>query len=141
MQQHQLTPFILTLPDLSLKDGEQAVNRLLKQRPKTTAIICANDMQAIGVVRRLQQLGYHVPTDFSVVGFDDIDLAQVTSPAMTTVKVDRLALGQIATRTLLARIQNPARPIVTTTIGVKLVERDSVAPPRSVRLNTDFESR
>ena len=141
MQQHQLTPFILTLPDLSLRDGERAATQILKQRPETTAIICANDMQAIGVVRQLQQLGHQVPSDFSVVGFDDVDLAQVTSPAMTTVQVDRSALGQIATRTLLSRIQDPDRPIVTTTIGVKLVERASVAPPRSVRLSADLETR
>jgi DNA-binding LacI/PurR family transcriptional regulator len=88
-------------------------------------------MQAIGVVRQLQQLRYRVPEDFSIIGFDDVELTQIMSPAITTIQVDRTGLGQIAAQILLARLKEPDRPVVTTRVGVRWVERASVAPPRT----------
>jgi len=79
-------------------------------------------------------LGYSVPDDFSLVGFDDIQLAQFTSPPLTTVRVDRQALGQVAAQLLMGRINAPDRQPVMTIVGVELVERASVCAPRTHRI-------
>jgi LacI family transcriptional regulator len=131
LQRHHLHPTIITTADLEPPDGEGAVLELLRRAPETTAIVCSNDSQAIGALRKLQELGYNVPGDFSLVGFDDINLVQFTSPPLTTVRVDRRALGQIATQLLLGRINTPDRPPVKTVVGVELIERASVCDPRT----------
>jgi LacI family transcriptional regulator len=131
LQQRRLTPYIVNCQGLEVEAGALGIAEIIRQRPETTAVLCANDMQAIGAIRHLQQLRYRVPEDFSVVGFDDVELTQITSPAITTIQVDRLGLGQIATQTLLARLKEPNRPAVTTRVGVRWMERASVAPPRT----------
>jgi DNA-binding LacI/PurR family transcriptional regulator len=131
LRQHDLTPTVVTTPDLTVSDGERAVVELLRQAPETTAFVCSNDSQAIGALRKLQELGYKVPDDFSLVGFDDIHLAQFTSPPVTTVRVDRRALGQLAAQLLLGRIHAPHRPPIKTIVGVELIERASVCGPRT----------
>jgi DNA-binding LacI/PurR family transcriptional regulator len=131
LQQHDLVPAVVTARELDISDGEWAVVELLRQAPETTAIVCSNDSQAIGALRKLQELGYKVPDDFSLVGFDDIQLAQVTSPSITTVRVDRQALGQLGAQLLLGRISAPDRPAIKTIVGVKLIERASACAPRT----------
>jgi len=131
MQRHGLAPNVVPSAGLDIADGEQAVVELLRQAPETTAIVCSNDSQAIGASRKLQALGYRVPDDFSLVGFDDINLARLTSPPLTTVRVDRRALGQIAMQLLLGRISAPERLATRAIVGVALVERASVCHPRT----------
>jgi LacI family transcriptional regulator len=130
MQRHDLTPTVVVSTGLGIGEGEWAAVELLRQAPETTAIVCSNDSQAIGVARKLRELGYIVPDDFSIVGFDDIRMAQLTSPPLTTVRVDRRALGQVAIQLLLGRIGTPERLATKAVIGVKLIERASVCPPR-----------
>ncbi len=134
LRQHNLKPTIVTPEDLSHEDGQWGVREILRQSPETTGIVCSNDEQAVGALRKLRELGYQVPDDFSLVGFDDINLVQFTTPPITTILVDRLAIGQIAMQLLLERIKNPNRPIIKVTIGVKLVERASVCSPRSHKI-------
>lgn len=134
MRRYNLTPVVAESAGLELADGEQAAVELLRQAPETTAIVCSNDLQAMGALRKFQVLGYRVPEDFSIVGFDDINLAQLTSPPLTTVRVGRRALGQVATQLLLGRISAPDRPATRAIVGVTLVERASVCPPRAHRI-------
>jgi len=131
LQERGLAPALVLSADLDVADGEQAVAQLLRQAPQTTAIVCSNDSQAIGALRKLRDLGYGVPDDFSIVGFDDIDMAKLTSPPLTTIRVGRSALGQIAVQLLLGRIRVPDRPATKTVVGVSLVERATVCPPRA----------
>lgn len=131
VRKHALTPTVVPAANLDLADGAQAVAELLQRAPETTGIVCSNDLQAIGVMRKLQELGYRVPDDFSLVGFDDIELAQVTSPPLTTIHADRLALGQVAMQLLLGRIDAPGRLPIKAIVDVRLVERASVCPPRT----------
>jgi DNA-binding LacI/PurR family transcriptional regulator len=130
IQRHDLTPTVVVSAGLDIGDGERTVVELLRQAPETTAIVCSNDSQAIGVSRKLGELGYRVPDDFSLVGFDDIHMARLTSPPLTTIRVDRRALGQVAIQLLLGRISAPERLATKAVIGVKLIERASVGPPR-----------
>lgn len=131
LQQHGLVPTVVPSTGLELADGEQAVVELLRQAPETTGIFCSNDSQAIGALRKLQELGYEIPADFSLIGFDDINLVQLTSPPLTTIRVGRKALGQIAVQLLLGRIGAPDRPATKAIVDVTLVERGSVRPPRT----------
>ena len=130
LQRYDLEPSVVVTEDLEPTDGEWAATELLRQAPQTTAIVCSNDSQAIGALKKLQERGHKVPDDFSLVGFDDINLVQFTSPPLTTVRVDRQALGQLAMQLLLGRINAPDRPAIKTIVGVRLIERGSVCAPR-----------
>ncbi len=134
IRRHNLEPTIVTPPNLSYEDGQWAVLEILRQAPKTTAMICSNDEQAVGVLRQLRKLGYIVPDDFSLVGFDDINMVQFTTPPITTIRVDRITLGQVAVQLLLDRIKFPNRPMIKVTTGVNLIERASVGPPRTYKV-------
>jgi LacI family transcriptional regulator len=134
LQQHDLKPMVVTPPNLGPGDGQWGVMEILRQVPETTAIICSNDEQAVGALRTLRELGYTIPDDFSLVGFDNINMVQFTTPPITTIWVDRLAIGQVAVQLLLDRIKFPDRPVVKVTIGVDLIERASVCAPRTHKL-------
>jgi LacI family transcriptional regulator len=131
MRQSGLKPVIVSASGLDPQDGEAAVSEILREQPATTAIICSNDSQAVGALRRLNELGHAVPEDFSVVGFDDIAMAELTLPRLTTIRVDRIAMGRSAVELLLNHIRTPERAPIKSVVGVTLVERDSVCPPRS----------
>jgi LacI family transcriptional regulator len=135
LRRHDLSATIVTPPSLSPADGQWGVMEILRQAPETTAIICSNDEQAVGALRKLRELGYVVPDDFSLVGFDDINMVQFTTPPITTVHVDRVTMGQVAVQLLLDRVKSPERPVVKITIGVELVERGSVSPPRTHKIS------
>ena len=130
----KLTPIVKTAPNLSPEDGQWGIVEILRTAPETTAIICSNDEQAVGALKKLTELGYCVPNDFSLVGFDDINMVQFTSPSITTVCVDRVTMGQAAVQMLLDRIKFPNRPVMKMIIGVKLIERASVCTPRSHKI-------
>lgn len=131
MREHNLKPYIITMPELGTAEGGMAVSQVLDEAPQTTAFLFSNDSQAVGGLKKLQAFGFRVPEDFSLVGFDNITLTQFSTPPITTIHVDRIALGQLATHLLLGRIIHPDRPAVHTTLGVYLVDRASVAPPRT----------
>jgi DNA-binding LacI/PurR family transcriptional regulator len=126
-----LKPAIVRRNGLDPQDGESAVDDLLRDQPQTTAIVCSNDSQAIGLLRRLKELGYVVPNDFSLIGFDDIQMAELTLPRLTTIRVDRLGLGRVAVEMLLNRVRMPECAPIKSIVGVSLVERDSVSQPHT----------
>ncbi|MBS1209748.1 MAG: hypothetical protein H6R19_2146 [Proteobacteria bacterium] len=90
-----------------------------------TAIFCVSDYTAFGVIQGIQRAGKRVPEDFSVVSFDDLPLAQLCSPALTSVGVDRAALGRLAVQRLVDRWQTPADPALRIEVGARLSERNS----------------
>jgi len=123
--------------------GERAVAALLAADPRITGIVCYNDLTAIGVIRGLRALGRHVPTEVSVVGFDDIALASWVDPPLTTVAQQIAMMGRWAVERLVESIgagaerHRPVRPVETRVepvlLGVELRVRGSTAPPaRSV---------
>lgn len=94
-----------------------------------SAVVCANDMVALGVVRHLTALGRSVPEDVSVVGFDDVAWASLMQPALTTVRQPLAALGAAAVRLLLERLEEPTRTTRGVVMPVELVVRASTARP------------
>ncbi|MFZ1771189.1 MAG: LacI family DNA-binding transcriptional regulator [Caldilinea sp.] len=127
MHQHGLTPQIIETPDLGIPDGEAAAEMLIEVHSDATAVVCANDMQAIGVIRRFTQQGIAVPEQIAVTGFDDIQMASFIQPTLTTMHVDRVALGRLAVDLLLGRVNAPWRPAVRCTMSVSFVMRESTA--------------
>ncbi len=130
MRRHGLSTQIIYVGELGIGEGDAAAEEIVRNLPGTTAVICSNDMQAFGVLRRLAQLGCQIPGDISVVGFDDVSMATLTFPSLTTVNVDRIAFGRLAVELLMSRVQSPGRPPVRCTMAVNLVERASAATPR-----------
>ena len=84
----------------SVESGELAAVRLLTRRVLPTAILCSNDMTAIGAIRGLSRSGIRIPADVSVVGADDIAFAALTSPPLTTVRISPRRLGALACEVL-----------------------------------------
>jgi DNA-binding LacI/PurR family transcriptional regulator len=116
--------------NLSTAGGYRACQRLLAGGWPFSAIFCANDESAVGAMRALHQAGLGVPEDVSVIGFDDIEVAQHLIPPLTTVRVDKEAIGTWAVQRLLARALAPGAVAATLTLHVELIQRETVAGPR-----------
>ncbi|SDZ45984.1 transcriptional regulator, LacI family [Jannaschia faecimaris] len=105
----------LNLDDLRLvettygiEEGAVALEALVTTGPSPTAIFCANDVLAVGALRRARELGVSVPGEVSIVGFDDIELAQIAYPALTTVHVPHREMGRRAARALVNLVKTGA---------------------------------
>lgn len=112
--------------DLTAEGGYNACQRLLARDVSFSALFCANDATAIGALKALRDAGREVPEDVSLIGFDDLDTTLYLSPALTTVRVNKEALGSTAVKNLLARATDMDAVSVTSILEVELVERDSV---------------
>ncbi len=95
-----------------------------KERP--TGIVCVNDMTALAVVRELLQNGIKVPDDISIVGFDNIPYASLTTPALTTIDQCCYEMGETVSQILVERLQNPNKPFKTVMLEPTLVLRETV---------------
>ena len=80
--------------DMTQRGGAEAVERLLATKPIPTAVICGNDLMAIGAINRLQQNGIQVGQDMAIAGFDDIPMAAYTNPPLTTVRQPIYQIGR-----------------------------------------------
>jgi DNA-binding LacI/PurR family transcriptional regulator len=87
--------------DFTYEGGRRAADRLLGIPDRPTAVICANDLTAIGLMTRVQELGLSVPEDISVAGYDGIELGGYLRPTLTTVRTDPAEIGAEAARLLL----------------------------------------
>lgn len=107
-----------------------AAQKLLKQKELPTAIFVASDQMAIGIMRAIHEEGLTIPEDISIISYDNIDMAAYTNPPLTTMNIPKTAIGKLAVKRLIERIEGldedldiPIRFFVST----KLIERDSVA--------------
>jgi LacI family transcriptional regulator len=112
----------------TVEDGYQAALRLLRLPERPTALIAINDLLAIGALRAAGDLGLHVPADLSLVGYDDIPLANYLVPRLTTSSKDATRVGREAVRLLLARIQDPNRSRQRINVPARLIIRESTGP-------------
>ncbi len=118
--------------DFSLNSGHAAARRILQMDERPTAVFCSADMVAFGLIAGLKAGGLEVPRDISVVGFDDIEMAEFSIPALTTIRQDRHMLGRRSAEALLQRLANPDAPHdPEPLVPVELVLRDSTAAPPS----------
>ena len=115
--------------DHTLEGGVRAMHSLLSLSKQPTAVLCSNDMTALGVMHKCHEEGLSIPRDLSLVGFDDIKLAQFILPPLTTVRMSQSELAHIAFRALLAEFEceAPSENGTEYLLGTSLVLRDSTA--------------
>jgi LacI family transcriptional regulator len=117
--------FELEVEAMDAPSGVAAVEKVLAEF-SPTAIFCTNDLLAIGVIRGLRQRGLRAPDDIAVIGYDDVELAAMTDPPLTTVHQPSYELGATAYELLRSGAEPEQR-----LFSPHLVERESTAPPRS----------
>jgi LacI family transcriptional regulator len=111
--------------DWYTESGERAMKALLALPEPPTAVFAAADLMAVGAMKAARDAGLGVPEDLAVVGFDDIQLASLLDPALTTIHQDKVGLGQAAARALLQQIENPELTPAALTLPVELIIRAS----------------
>ncbi|MBP1852917.1 LacI family DNA-binding transcriptional regulator [Rhizobium halophytocola] len=103
-------------------------------KPDFTAIQCCNDASAFGAMTAVEDAGLSIPGDISIVGFDDIRMAAMTHPPLTTVQVPRQEIGGYGLRRLLERMRSPQATVTYTEFAGPLIVRRSTAPAKASRL-------
>ncbi|GAF15463.1 LOW QUALITY PROTEIN: maltose operon transcriptional repressor MalR, LacI family [Bacillus sp. JCM 19045] len=115
----------LVYHDEVFEGGEQAVIELMAQVTPPTAIIVADDLMALGVLRMLSSMGYQVPKDISVVSFNNVLMSELASPPLTTMDIQIYELGFKSAELLRKRIANPDLPMQAVKVGHRLVRRET----------------
>jgi DNA-binding LacI/PurR family transcriptional regulator len=124
-------PQFIKVGDFRVAGGEVAMNELLQQKEKPSAIIAINDLTAIGALRALRKQNLSVPDDMSLVGFDDIDVCDIISPALTTIRISRSEMAEVFFQALEETAKRITAIGVQIMIPSKLVVRESTARLRS----------
>ena len=112
----------------TIEDGYQAAKKLLELPSRPSALIAINDLLSMGAMRAAADAGYRVPGDLSLVGYDDIPMANYLVPRLTTVTKDAHASGKQAFEVLMRRMQNPDLPRQKIHTSARLVIRESTGP-------------
>ncbi len=117
--------------DHTLKGGVAGFGKLQALQSQPTAILCSNDMTAIGVLRAAYMAGLRVPQDLSVVGLDDIDFAEFTLPPLTTIRLSRTELAKAAFEALRLQAEDGKNPKIQREflVSTSLVVRGSTGKP------------
>jgi LacI family transcriptional regulator len=112
------------------EQGREAAAALFRSDPTVTAVFCANDLIALGALQAAAELGVTVPDDLSIVGFDDIFVSKLVSPALTTIRQPIGLLGKEAANLAIDLIEGVTAPPQRRVLDVELVVRASSAPAR-----------
>jgi LacI family transcriptional regulator, galactose operon repressor len=126
-------PDFLVEGDHRLEGGKRALKKLAELRERPTAVLCSNDMTAIGVMREAFELNIKVPQDLSVIGFDDIRMAEFLTPPLTTVQMSQSELARLAFEALLKEVkrETPIPEGSEYVLKTHLVLRNSTTFPSS----------
>lgn len=108
------------------ENGIEQAKEMILQKDVPNAIFCINDMTAIGVIRMLQDSGYRIPEDVSVIGFDNISFSYMIVPSLTTIEQSTYELGAMAAEILIGSINDSNRGNISIVLEPKLIVRNSV---------------
>jgi LacI family transcriptional regulator, galactose operon repressor len=111
--------------DYYVESGAEAMSRLLELSEPPTAVFAASDLMAVGALGVVHRAGLRVPEDVALVGFDDILLAGLTQPPLTTLRQDKQGLGAAAGEALVALMEEDGEAQAAVTLPVELVIRSS----------------
>jgi len=109
----------------SVDGGYEAMQKLLKIEDRPTAIFCQGDEIAIGAMKAIKEAGLKVPDDFSIVGFDDIEISQYLNPALTTIRQQKEEMGIEAADMIIKLINHKEEKVEPEVIKTKLIERST----------------
>ena len=127
LRDHRITPdkSIITNADASSTGGYQGARRILERAEHVTAFFCMNDITAIGAIKAIQEKGYRIPEDISLIGMDDIELAQFVSPMLTTMHIPIEEMGKMTAKILIDRISGGHTLPMKISLPYYLVNRES----------------
>lgn len=106
-----------------LENGRTCAYSLTSLDPPPTAYVCINDLTALGLIRGLQDKGFRIPEQLSVIGFDDIPLGSVNLPPLTTISQNTFQMGSIAFKQLIDQIKNPEKAAASIVLHPTLIIR------------------
>lgn len=129
-------PSLVRTAELTTAGGAQAAHHLLSLAHRPTAIFAVGDTVALGVLRAARERGLEVPGDLSVVGFDDLELASIVTPALTTVGQPFQGMGRVGIDVLHRLLQGQPLNATRVELSTRLVVRESTAPPRDTSFLT-----
>lgn len=118
--------------------GYEMARSLFRKLGNTTAVATANDAVAFGVMKAAIEMGVNIPGDISLIGFDDVELASIVHPPLTTIRQSKYEIGSAAVDILLRLAAGKDRSPEHRVMGVELVERASVGAPCPQRQEVDF---
>ena len=113
------------LGESTRQEGCRMARQLLNLRPMPDAVICANNLLALGCMQAAQELGLRIPKDVGVMTFDDYPFSRMTTPELTVVDIDVRDMGEQAGRLLVENIRKPGNQVQTYTTNPLLIERQS----------------
>ncbi len=125
-----LDPGPLLDGDLRFEGGLAAGSKILKLKPRPTAVVAINDLTAVGIIKALTLAGVRIPRDISVTGFDKTRLADYVTPTLTTVDIHRDLLGSLAADALHELSSSPDSGGKEYLIPAELIIRHSTGPAR-----------
>ena len=118
-----------------MEGGIAAAEKLFTSPRLPTAVMCSNDMTAIGVLHKAYRAGLRVPDDLSIIGFDNIHITQMTIPPLTTIQMSCIDLAREAVTALRASLEGTDAPKRDYPIETRLVVRESTGYPRGTMLH------
>lgn len=127
-------PKLVREGDYRVAGGEQAVISLMKQSTPPTALLTANDLTAFGAIRGLHGMGLVVPKDVSLVGLDDVLLADVLQPPLTTIRIPRKRMAEACVRALDYTREDVDRIGSQFSVPTELIVRESTGPAGGSKL-------
>ncbi len=128
----KVDPRFVRVGNYRISGGESAMAELLALNDRPTAIVTANDLTAIGALRVIHREGLSVPEDFSIVGFDDIELSDIVYPPLTTLRLPRHELAETFVSALESSARDPHAVGKQFTVKTSLVVRKSTGPARNL---------
>ena len=130
MQANGLSPDTLQVIETTYghDQGAEAFTALMTREDRPTAVLCVNDVLAVGAIGRARDMGIFVPDEVSITGFDDMELAQITFPALTSVHVPHREMGRLAAHAIVQRVKD-ATPLQSKEIATHVVVRGSLSAP------------
>lgn len=133
VKKHGLDPKEITIceTEYDIENGGNAFEHLMNMSIPPTVVMCGNDVLAAGVIKRANELGIRIPEDVSVTGFDDLELASVVVPQLTTVHVPHREMGRTAATVLVDMVEKRNSPN-STELHASLRMRDSLAVPKPI---------
>jgi DNA-binding LacI/PurR family transcriptional regulator len=115
------------------ESGQDAVKELLSLEKPPTAMVVADDLMALGVLNKLDEMGIVVPADISIVSFNNVLIAEMARPPLTSVDINIFDLGFEAAKSLIQKIENPDEPVKRVIVPFKIVQRFSCDKPRDTK--------
>jgi len=120
--------------EFEVHEGGLAVEVLMSLKPRPTAIFCANDIQALGALFACYRLGFVIPQDLSIVGFDDLPMSRFVNPSLTTIHVPAEEMGKEAANRIIRNVETE-QPIEPLLLQTHIIRRDSLGPvPQTSRI-------